>query len=79
MVPQQELLEQKLKEAVVVSEENGTEIATISDIDMINAMQSSGFHVNINLIRVIIKKAGVTKLVWYGNKKLGKFNLYPLC
>lgn len=77
LVPQQELLQQKLENAIVVSEEDGNEVATISDAAMIQALQSSGFQVEPEIVRAsMMRGAGVTKLVWYGNKKAGNFNIY---
>lgn len=77
LVPQQELLQKKLEDSIVISEEGGNEVATISDVDMIKSLQSSGFQVSPELVRAyMMRGAGVTKLVWYGNKKSGNFNVY---
>jgi hypothetical protein len=74
---QQQILKNELKSSMIVSGKDGTEVASVSDIEMMAALENAGYYIDPAINRqVLLRGAGVTKLVWYGNKKVGNFNVY---
>jgi hypothetical protein len=68
---------QQVNEVMITNQEGNKETATISDIDLVRILEKSGYVVSSEIKRIMFQRgAGVTKIVWYGNRRNGNYNLY---
>lgn len=68
---------QQVNEVMITNQEGNQETATISDVDLVRILEKSGYAVAPEIKRIMFQRgAGVTKIVWYGNRRNGNYNLY---
>ncbi|MEY8538865.1 hypothetical protein AALM99_10465 [Lactococcus muris] len=68
---------QQVNEVMITNQEGNQETATISDVDLVRILEKSGYAVSPEIKRIMFQRgAGVTKIVWYGNRRNENYNLY---
>lgn len=68
---------QQVNEVMITNQEGNQETATISDVDLVRVLEKSGYAVSPEIKRIMLQRGtGVTKIVWYANRRNGNYNLY---
>ncbi|QPS70476.1 hypothetical protein [Lactococcus garvieae] len=68
---------QQMNEVMITKQEGNQETAMISDADLVRILEKSGYKVSTEIKKIMFQRGtGVTKIVWYGNRKNGNYNLY---
>lgn len=69
---QERLLQNNIKAVAHTEVEGDTTTVTVTDSDLVTAMQNAGYAIQPNLTRA----NGVTKIVWHGSATKGNVDLY---